>query len=152
MLHAREDYNRIQDPAANPALIAAYNDAMNVVARGPAQELASTIAWQDLRAVYRTLSVLCRALTPTLGTLINAEGVHIPSHPIADNEPVFLLRASDVHAPATIEWWAQAVYNRGRGNSEMSRAAHEQVERMLEWQKEHGSKVPDLPHQEAGHA
>ena len=71
-----------------------------------------------------------------------------PDGIIGADEPVFLLRAKDASAPDTIRHWAKLVYNRGRGNPEMSRAAMEHADRMEAWQREHGCKTPDLPHRQ----
>lgn len=132
MKHARKDYERIQDPAANRQLIDAFDASMNVVARGG-----------DAQTFSRALSTLCRALSPILSDLVKNP---IPT-PIADDEPVFLLRGKDRHAPDAIRFWAERVYARGRGNGEMSSMAMDHVHAMERWQREHGCKDPDLPGQ-----
>ncbi len=146
MKHAREDYQRIQDPAANPELLAAYNDAMTLVARWPAPAIGDPMP--ETRAAYATLSRLCRALTPTLGEIVTATDVKIPAHPIGADEPVFLLRGQDVYAPDTIRRWASLTYDKGRGNPDMARLASMFADEMEAWQVRTGRcKVADLPFQ-----
>jgi hypothetical protein len=145
MLHARSDYQRIQDPAANKDLVLAYNAAMNLVARGPLYGKGRPVHSSETEA-YSALSELCRHLTPTLGLIVDAKGVYMPAHPIADDEPVFVLRASDMHAPETVEKWAALAYDRGKGDDPFSRSAMAHADRMREWAGSHGgSKRPDAP-------
>lgn len=134
MRHSRPDYNRIQDPAADSELIGAYDNAMNLVARGNT----------DPMTLQRALSKLCRRLTPTIGMVVGENYGHIRS-PIADTEPVFLLRAQDVHAPDTLRDYAQRLYDRGKGNADAAHEIRMHAEAMEAWQREHGSKTPDAP-------
>ncbi len=67
-----------------------------------------------------------------------------PDNLIPENEPVFLLRAQDKTAPATLEAWANMVALLG-GDPEIIKAARLQAHKMREWQIINGSKVPDLP-------
>jgi len=63
---------------------------------------------------------------------------------IPADEPVFLIRAQDIVAPAIVEEWAdQAELEDAAPN--IVKAAREHAQRMREWQKAHGSKVPDMP-------
>lgn len=142
MIHARSDYDRIQDPAANHPLLLAYQQAHNLTATYDATEDRAGDAYH--RAM-RALAQLATALEPTLGLIINDVEVAVPAHPIADDEPVFVLRASDRHAPATVEFWAGLVYDRGNGNEEASRSAVNHVHLMRYWQHVHGAKRPDAP-------
>ncbi len=135
MKHARPDYQRIQDPAANAALLKAFDDAMNLVAHGPERGLNHEHS--------RVLSSLCRALHPTLGELVR----NPVTSPIDDDEPVFVLRGKDKHAPDTIRKWAEFVYRRGNGNRDMSSMAMDHADAMERWQRDHGCKEPDLPEQ-----
>lgn len=138
MLHAREDFARIQDPASNPELLEAYNDAMNLVAHGPRGDGAVD------RAPYVALSKLCRALHPTLGLLSDSAGFHLPANPIGADEPVFLLRAHDRYAPDTVDRYSTLVFDRGNGDAELSEDASAQAKRMREWQQAHAAKAPEL--------
>jgi len=91
MIHARKDYNRIQDPALNdPSLL--------------------------------------------------SEG----STPIAEDEPVFLVRASDQAFVATLEAWAKA-HNEKADDTSMSDAVASHIELALKWQRENRIKVADAP-------
>lgn len=62
---------------------------------------------------------------------------------IPENEPVFLLRASDVSAPAIVEAWAGLAEATGAKKDIVS-LARNQAKLMRQWQANHGSKVPDL--------
>lgn len=62
---------------------------------------------------------------------------------IPEDEPVFLLRAQDKIAPEVVARWVElAEYEKADPN--IIRAARAQVQAMLVWQYNHGSKVPDL--------
>lgn len=64
----------------------------------------------------------------------------------ADDEPVFILRAQDVFAPALIEAWANHLIPH-RANNPGTRQkitdARALAESMRAWQDTHGKKVPD---------
>jgi hypothetical protein len=90
MIHARDDYNRFQDPALDdPSLL--------------------------------------------------GEGCS----PIGKNEPVFLFRAKDHLAPRVLEDYANQL--RAAGLEDMALTVDRHVKRMQDWQKDHGSKLPDMP-------
>lgn len=65
-----------------------------------------------------------------------------PENKIGQDEPVFLLRATDKCTPKTILFWADLCEK--AGNKEMADVARDHVSKMLTWQKENGSKLPDL--------
>jgi hypothetical protein len=67
-----------------------------------------------------------------------------PSGKIPEDEPVFLLRAQDKLAPYAIELWAEAAETEG-ADPWIVQVALRHAALMREWQKEHGSKVPDMP-------
>jgi hypothetical protein len=67
-----------------------------------------------------------------------------PAGLIPEAEPVFLIRAQDVTAPAVVEHWADLAAARGASN-EIVIAAREQAMRMLDWQRLQKVKIPDLP-------
>jgi hypothetical protein len=73
-----------------------------------------------------------------------------PAGLIPDCEPVFLLRAQDIHAPDTLRDYASRVYNRGKGNASACHEIRMHAERMEAWQREHGSKIPDAPDSPVG--
>lgn len=91
MIHARPDYNRIQDPAV---------EDRSLLAPG--------------------------------------------CEPIGADEPVFILRAKDISAPATLSQWA-FIHQRNGGSSEMASLAVQHAARMEEWQRTHGAKVATMP-------
>lgn len=63
---------------------------------------------------------------------------------IPEDEPVFLLRAQDVTAPAVVEYWVMKARDAGALKN-ITEAAKNQAEAMREWQREHGIKIPDMP-------
>jgi len=68
-----------------------------------------------------------------------------PAGLIPDDEPVFLLRAQDKSAPATLRFWA--VENRSAGGDEaLSALAELWASNMEQWQRLNGSKAADGPH------
>lgn len=67
-----------------------------------------------------------------------------PEGKIGEDEPVFLLRAKDKLAPATLRDWALKL-QAADGDEAMIEAAYIHASRMERWQQEHGCKVPDLP-------
>ncbi len=67
-----------------------------------------------------------------------------PAGIIPDDEPVFLLRARDVSAPAVVRRWADIHAQQG-GDPLMASMARKHAERMEVWQAANGSKVADLP-------
>lgn len=58
------------------------------------------------------------------------------------DEPVFVLRASDVLAPEVVSLWAHRAEAGGTPKSKV-RKARMLAARMLNWQAEHGAKHPD---------
>lgn len=67
-----------------------------------------------------------------------------PSGKIPAEEPVFLLRASDMLAPNVVMHWALQAKANGC-DPEIVAAAENQARAMLEWQQSHGRKRPDMP-------
>lgn len=127
MKHGRKDYQRIQDPAANKNLIDAYATARRALNDGSSTE--------------DHLTNLVAALSDTLERTLQAP----PEHPIADDEPVFLLRASDKIAPALVREYAMRLRQEGGGTWDHSNAVIEQAKAMELWQSEHQWKLPDAP-------
>lgn len=67
-----------------------------------------------------------------------------PAGKIADDEPVFLIRAKDVTGPATVRAWAALQLERGDHDPRLVELAEVHAERMEEWQRKNGCKTPDL--------
>jgi hypothetical protein len=65
-----------------------------------------------------------------------------PKNHIGENEPVFLLRAKDISAPATVEKWAELNRLHG-GDPELTRLAQNQAQAMRVWQSVYGCKAAD---------
>lgn len=63
---------------------------------------------------------------------------------IPSDEPVFLLRASDMLAPMVVDAWANMATLKNVDPMMIS-AAGKQAQIMRKWQISHGSKVPDAP-------
>jgi len=66
-----------------------------------------------------------------------------PENKIPEDEPVFLLRGQDKFAPSLLRQWADFMQEE-EGGQEMADMVFEHADKMEEWQKEHGSKIPDL--------
>ena len=66
-----------------------------------------------------------------------------PENKIADDEPVFLLRAKDLLAPDTVRMWSSLC--RLGGNHDLADIAYKWADRMYEWQQKNGCKNPDMP-------
>jgi hypothetical protein len=62
---------------------------------------------------------------------------------IPEDEPVFILRGQDKLAPALLLEWAKQLRLNG-GDPKMARIAEDHAQDMIKWQKERGSKIPDL--------
>lgn len=67
-----------------------------------------------------------------------------PEHKIPEDEPVFLLRAQDMNAPATVLYWVTLAQKNGASDDILD-AACDQSDRMRNWQAKHGRKIPDMP-------
>ena len=65
-------------------------------------------------------------------------------HGIPGNEPVFLLRAQDKHAPLVVEIYALLVNSDPEGNDCIHRNSIMHAKQMREWQNQHGKKAPDM--------
>lgn len=63
-----------------------------------------------------------------------------PAGLIAEDEPVFLLRAQDKTAPHIVEAWAQSQEQIG-GDPELISFAREHAKRMREWQARNSTRV-----------
>lgn len=72
------------------------------------------------------------------------DGIQDPSGKIPADEPVFLLRASDMLAPSIVRSWALQAKANGAA-ADIVEAADRQATAMIKWQVKHGSKVPDMP-------
>lgn len=70
---------------------------------------------------------------------------------IPEDEPVFLLRATDRLAPTLVHIWAMNAKMIG-ADPEIVAAALKQSEEMAAWQELHGKKTPDMPRADAGPA
>lgn len=60
---------------------------------------------------------------------------------IPDDEPVFLLRAQDAHAPSTLRFYAKLVEE--SGNIKMAEELRKHAKDMLIWQKSVRVHLPD---------
>jgi hypothetical protein len=66
-----------------------------------------------------------------------------PEGKIGDGEPVFIIRAQDDSAPATLRFWAEENRRNG-GDVELSARAETHADAMEYWQDVNGSKPADL--------
>lgn len=60
---------------------------------------------------------------------------------IPEDEPVFLLRAQDIHAPATLRFYARLLEE--AGNNEMAEELKVHARQMIIWQKSVRVHEPD---------
>jgi hypothetical protein len=60
---------------------------------------------------------------------------------IPENEPVFLLRAQDVHAPSTLRFYAKLLEE--SGNAKMTEELRKHARQMIVWQKSVRVHQPD---------
>jgi hypothetical protein len=67
-----------------------------------------------------------------------------PEGKIGEDEPVFLVRAKDKAAPATVRAWADENDRQG-GDTLLSQSARDHAERMELWQQKNGCKPADAP-------
>lgn len=63
---------------------------------------------------------------------------------IPDDEPVLLIRGQDAAALAALDAWVEAAAEIGTDLAVLG-AVERHRERLVRWQEEHGSKVPDAP-------
>jgi hypothetical protein len=66
-----------------------------------------------------------------------------PANKIAENEPVFLIRAKDRVSAHTVRAWAEFHLLIG-GDPALAQKAYEQAAKMEQWQFENGVKIADL--------
>ncbi len=64
---------------------------------------------------------------------------------IADEEPVFLLRAQDRFAPCLLQTWCCLYEAVPDHDPEMLALAEKHISLMREWQQDVACKTPDLP-------
>lgn len=67
-----------------------------------------------------------------------------PAGIIAEDEPVFLIRGTDVVGPEAIKAWAYLAASQG-ASDDIVNTAILQAEKMKEWQKVNGCKIPGAP-------
>ena len=79
--------------------------------------------------------------------MIHARGdydrIQDPAGKIGVDEPVFLVRAQDISAPATLRFWAEENHRNG-GDIALSELAESTADLMEDWQKSHNAKAADL--------
>lgn len=67
-----------------------------------------------------------------------------PENKIPEDEPVFLLRGQDIHAPDALRMYANSVERNG-GDPEVVQRTRDQAVLMCQWQINHKRKSPDIP-------
>lgn len=67
---------------------------------------------------------------------------------IPHDEPVFLLRGQDILAPGLLLEWAKQLRLHG-GDPNMARTAEDHAQAMIDWQRDHGAKTPDMHNESA---
>lgn len=66
-----------------------------------------------------------------------------PAGKVPADEPVFLIRAQDMNAAATVEFWASRAEGYG-AKPDIVAAARAQAQAIRNWQDDHAIKTPDL--------
>lgn len=128
MRHARDDYQRIQDPAEEPEIYRLIGDlgrACEAGDQGRIMEILDVADWQEMIRFGQ------RAEIP--------EGCN----PIGTDEPVFLVRAQDLCAPGTVACYAALADV--AGSPDVAELAQIQAQEMRRWQADgHSPKAPGL--------
>lgn len=130
-MHARADYNRIQDPMSEfPSTLEALYFAKSIIQSG------------------ETWTSKCEEV---IQAAINRERVYRSSMglgciPIGIDEPVILFRAQDKNFVSILQKFSQLL----KGDPEVKdsniiASVEEQINNGLIWQAKHGCKTPDLP-------
>ena len=142
MKHGRPDYNRIQDPAAEPAiyefigaisLACSPTDAKSEGERLEQLGRAVMTALCERRITLRQLDEFAARARPGVGM-----------RPIAKDEPVFLIRGRDRAAVRAIRHYAEIADSLGA--RAVSQGAHKIAEEIAIWQKSgNGAHAPTLP-------
>ncbi len=143
MRHARDDYNRIQDPAAHPDVhihrfLGELADAFESENRQEAilSAVVGFFGVNPARAEQRLAVARAFAARAILGETSTAFG---------NDEPVFLIRGQDICAPAAIATYAEMA--RLAGSAEIADRAAEWADRVRAWQASPEGRIrrPDLP-------
>lgn len=139
MRHAREDYQRVQDPAAEPEiyrwvgmLAEAFREHGNF----------RTASVQGQMALGEALDAC-----PVTGEDLRrfASRAETAGSPIGKDEPVFLIRGRDLAAPGAIRAWADLARLAGASPFIVNLARGHALA-VETWQSEAGGgKVPDIP-------
>jgi len=130
MIHAREDYNAIQDTTAARKLaelvlsMTFISDA-GVVARRLAREV---------------LGVDDAGSAPALVPITTNGTTRL----IPRDEPVFLIRGQDNVAGAVVRYWATLAASNG-ADDEITRIAREHADKMDAWPKKKTADLPGAP-------
>lgn len=68
---------------------------------------------------------------------------------ICADEPVFIVRAKDIHSDATARFWAKQVLDDPQGDHETARSVLRWADEMQAYRetKLDGGKAPDAPHE-----
>ena len=127
MLHAREDYNVIQDTTA----------ARKLADLVLSMELVTDAGLVARRLAREVLGITDHGRAPALNPITTNGTTRL----IPDDEPVFLVRGQDNVAGATVRAWADMAAANGAG-AEILRVAREHAVKMDEWPKK---KTADLP-------
>lgn len=153
MIHGRPDYNRIQDPAAEPAVYRLIGSIAHLLASAEAEcadEPGDNPGSRSLVAVAKLGAQLADLVAGADVEELRAFAARaeLPAQlpamrPIGDDEPVFLLRAQDEAAARAVLVYASLAERRaGPG---VARGAREQSARMASWAATRGIKDADLP-------
>lgn len=147
MIHARNDYNRFQDPATaeRPTVAALLVAAQNLAAAARATaKLHRTVSRSEaidvrLEPALQAYDAAVLAYDEVQKTLVSPG-----STPIAIDEPVFLLRGQDLASPSTVLYWASLSEGNGVDPAVVTRV-RDWAETMRTWQETHTARNADVP-------
>ena len=144
MIHGRPDYNRIQDPAAEPEIYRFLGELADAYETGTGLDHLNVVVdfFGESAADAKVRIAEVRAFAA------RADSLPAGCSPIGLDEPVFLVRAKDAAAPRAVLAWAEDAFTRGCSD-DIREAARGVYRAMVEWAGANGSKTPDLPSESA---
>lgn len=130
MIHARDDYNAVQD--TTDAKVLAAHVLQYFQGADDKDRKIQQLIWE-------AREVLGQKHQDPVPTAYDVQKIQEGRTSIAADEPVFLLRARDMFADEAVRFWARRVHEE-RGDPEIIKLARGQAEKMHHWP---GRKSPD---------
>ena len=130
MIHARDDYNAVQDITDAKVLAA---QVLQFIGEGNLTDRNIQILVNQAR------TVLGHEEGDAVPTSYDIQKIQEGRTSIAADEPVFLLRARDMFADEAVRFWSRRVHEE-QGDPQIVKLARGQAEKMHHWP---GRKSPD---------